>query len=179
MQHQTPQPWGVFPRLSDQCCGLSGQGEPTCRHTGMAHHITPMAVRLSQASATTPACPWLQGHTSLICPGVTTHCRQCPKPSVCSQGLRAGQCSPPCPPTHAPNQAKLSLPSCGLCQERKVPSCSPWVKGKCRLEGVWPWDRSGTTLCQSPAMEAMCAHSASAMRPGFMSCCYDSHNTWP
>lgn len=115
MQHQTPQPQRGDPRLSDQCCDCSGKGTHH-QHAGKAHHITPVAACLSPASATSPASPRLQGHISFICPDVTTHCRQCSKPSICSRGLLAGQGLPSCPSTHAPNQARFSLPSWGLCQ---------------------------------------------------------------
>lgn len=112
-----------LPRPSDQCCHLSGQGEPPRRYLEMAHYFTLMAACLSPASATTPVCPWLQSHIPLISPGVTSHLQTVPQ-NLCSQGLPAAQCSPPYPPTPS-SQARLSLLSCAPLQERKVPSCSP------------------------------------------------------
>lgn len=122
--------------------------------------------------------PGFRATIPFICPDVTTHCRQCSKPSICSWGLLAGQVLPPCPSTHAPSQARLSLPSWGFCQEREVLSCRAWVQGKGGLEGG-AWDDSGTLLCLIPVVDIMCIHSANITRPGCTSCCHDSPNTWP
>lgn len=93
------------------------------------HQHQPQHLSAPGSGATYPSFPQVSPPT----------CRQCPKTSVCFRGLPAAQCSPPHPPTPS-SQARLSLLSCGPCQEkrRKVPSCSPWALGRvgCRLPGV-------------------------------------------
>lgn len=144
---------------------LLWEGDPP-QYRGMAHHITPVAVCLSPASATPPSSP---GHPSSaqISPPTADNALN---PSPAHPGLLAGQGFPPCPSTHVPRQARRFVPGEGstLVQTVGAGWAGRWALG-------WLWHHA----VPDPLVDIMCIHSANITGPGCTSCCHDSPNTWP